>query len=189
MTQLSRSRLLLITFLLEGLLCLAALVISKFLGIQLLVSVETPFRDIVLGIVAAWFPLLFFVFSLSVKAENIPGLRSLRRTMITDVKSVFSRTGLIDLILIALMAGFSEEIFFRGLVQEKLGIFIASVFFGLAHCITPAYVIVTIFMGFYIGSLYHFFGSLLIPVVLHCVYDFGALVYLRYFVAEDPRSP
>jgi membrane protease YdiL (CAAX protease family) len=183
--QLSSSTLLLITFLLEGLLCLSALVLSKLLDIQLFSSGVDPFHDIVLGAVAACFPLLFFIFSLSRKAGDVPVLRSLRRTIITDIKGIFSHAGLVDILFISLMAGFAEEMFFRGILQAQFGIIIASVFFGLVHFITSAYVAVTILMGFYIGALYHFFGSLLIPVVVHIVYDFGALVYLRYFVEED----
>ena len=83
------------------------------------------------------------------------------------------------------MAGLAEELLFRGVIQAKWGILAASILFGLLHSVTPAYILFAISIGFYIGLLYHVFQSLFIPIQLHCIYDFGALVYLRYFVKEQ----
>jgi membrane protease YdiL (CAAX protease family) len=83
------------------------------------------------------------------------------------------------------MAGLAEELLFRGVIQAKWGIIAASILFGVLHAVTPAYVILATVIGFYIGLLYHCFQGLLIPIQLHCIYDFGALIYLRYFVKEQ----
>jgi membrane protease YdiL (CAAX protease family) len=182
--EISRSTLLLMTFLLEGLAFATALVLSKLFGIQLFPFTERAFRDIITAALGTVFPLVVFMFSLSLKAEKIPLIRSLRKTMITQIKGIFSNTGLVDIIVISLIAGIAEEMLFRGILQAKFGIVVASVLFGLVHFVTPVYVFVTILMGLYIGLFYLVFGSLLIPVLLHFFYDFGALVYLRYFVAE-----
>lgn len=100
----------------------------------------------------------------------------------TDIKGLFSETTLTDIWLISLLAGFAEELLFRGVIQVKFGIIAASIIFGFLHFLTPAYCIIAIFMGFYIGILYHVYRTILIPIQLHFIYDFGALVYLKYFV-------
>ena len=107
---------------------------------------------------------------------------SLRKIIITDIKNLFSNTNLLDICLISILAGFAEELLFRGVIQVKLGIVGASIIFGLLHFITPAYCVIAIIMGFYLGFLFQYYESLLIPIQLHFIYDLGALVYLRYYV-------
>ena len=181
----SRSRILILTFLTEGMVLIAALLLARLFDIALFPLAENPFRDILLGTCSASFPLALFVFSLSGKARTIPLLRSVRRTLITEIKVVFSATKLIDLCFISVLAGFAEELLFRGVIQAKVGVVVASIIFGLVHCVSPAYAVVATIMGFYIGIVYHLGQSLLMPVQLHCVYDFGALVHLRYFAREQ----
>ena len=180
----SRSRILVLTFVTEGMVLIAALLLARLFDIAMFPLTENPFRDILLGTCSASFPLALFVFSLSGKARTIPLLRSVRRTLITEIKVVFSATKLTDLCFISVLAGFAEELLFRGVIQAEVGVVAASIIFGLVHCVTPAYAVVATIMGFYIGIVYHLGQSLLIAVQLHCVYDFGALVYLRYFVNE-----
>jgi len=163
---------------------IVALLLARLLGIALFPLTKNLLYDILLGTCGAVFPLALFVFSISKKAEAIPLLRSVRKTVMTEIRAVFSMTRLIDLCFISLFAGFAEEFLFRGVIQIKLGIVAASIIFGLLHCVTPAYVVLATIIGFYIGILYYLSQSLLIPIQLHFIYDFGALIYLRYFVNE-----
>ncbi|HDY67103.1 MAG: CPBP family intramembrane metalloprotease [Candidatus Scalindua sediminis] len=110
---------------------------------------------------------------------------SLRKTIINDISVIFSKTKLLDLCLISILAGFAEELLFRGVIQVKLGIIGASIIFGLLHFITPAYCVIATIMGFYLGFLFQYYESLLIPIQLHFIYDLGALVYLRYYVSTE----
>jgi hypothetical protein len=183
--HISRSKLLKLAILSEGGALLIALVLSLFFRITLLPVTADFTRDIIIGTAAALPPLIFFFTSLSKMAEKFPLVRSLRKTMTTDIRAIFSESNIIDLIIISVCAGIGEEFLFRGVIQAKFGIIIASVVFGLVHFITPAYVIIATLMGFYIGILFNIFGSLLIPIQMHFVYDLGALIYLRYFVSEE----
>ena len=135
-----------------------------------------------LGTFGALLPLALFLFLLSEKAEDIPLLGSLRKTIINDIRVIFSKTKLLDLCLISILAGLAEELLFRGVIQVKLGIVGASIIFGLLHFITPAYCVIATIMGFYLGFLFQYYESLLIPIQLHFIYDLGALIYLRYYV-------
>ena len=180
-----RYKLLILTCLVEGIVLMVALIVARFYGIKLLPLAQNVFRDIVIGTFWASLPLVLFVFLLSEKTNNIPLIDSLKRTIIDDIRVIFSESKLPDLFFIAVCAGFAEELLFRGVIQAKLGIVGGSIIFGLLHFITPAYFVIATIMGFYLGILFQYYDSLLIPIQLHFIYDLGALVYLKYFVKSQ----
>ncbi len=165
-----------------------ALFLAKFCEIELFPLTNNLFRDVLLGTFGTAFPLAIFVFLLSKKAEGIPLIGSLRKVVIHDIKVIFTNASLLDIILISIFAGVAEELLFRGIIQVELGIFGASIIFGLLHFITPAYCVIATIMGLYLGFLCHYYQSLLIPIQLHFIYDLGALVYLRYFVKTETST-
>ncbi len=181
----SRQNLLIMALCTEGAVLIIALVLGWYFDIALLSSVSRPLRHILTGTAAAIIPICLFVSALSGKAKDIPVIGSLRRTMLTDVKALFENAGLTDLFAISLLAGISEELLFRGILQVKYGIITASLLFGLVHFVTPAYAVAAVIMGFYIGYVYQLSGNLIVPVQLHFMYDLSALIYLRYFVASE----
>ena len=170
----------------EGLVFAAALLIAWFCGIKLFPLTQNVFRDLVIGTLGALFPLALFAILLSEKTNNISSLGSIKRTIVKDIRPIFSETNFIDLCFISACAGLGEELLFRGVIQAKLGIVAASIIFGLLHFITPAYCIIATIMGFYIGFLYQYYDSLLVPVQLHFVYDLGALILIRYLYFVRP---
>jgi len=94
------------------------------------------------------------------------------------------------LFLVALMAGVCEELLFRGVIQNGLaGLFgptfgailallAASVLFGLAHAVSIAYFVLTFLIGIYLGALYQITGNLLVPILVHFLYDWIMLHWL-----------
>ncbi len=157
----------------------AALLIAWFFGIKLFPLTKDLFRDLVIGTLGALIPLVLFAIILSEKINNVPLLGPLKRTIINDIKPIFSETKLIDLCFISVCAGLGEELFFRGVIQAKSGIVASSIIFGLLHFITPAYCLIATIMGFYIGYLFQYYDSLLVAVQLHFIYDLGALILIR----------
>lgn len=91
---------------------------------------------------------------------------------------------LFELGILALVAGFSEEILFRGVLQVGLGhwltpaaaVIATSVCFGLVHFASRTYAVVAGVMGCYLGILFLLADSLVAPIVSHGLYDFAALV-------------
>jgi len=91
---------------------------------------------------------------------------------------------------LAIMAGIGEELLFRGVLQGGLenplgtwwALLIASLLFGLAHALTPAYFVLATLMGVYLGLIYVWTSNLLIVIVIHALYDWLALLYYRYRV-------
>lgn len=180
----SRSKIMKIAIMAEGGALLIALVLAKYLDIELFPLTKEPLRDLLIGTAAAVPPFLLFLFSVSEKAEKVPLIGSLRQIVLKEIRLIFSGCTFIDILIISLFAGLGEEFLFRGIMQAKLGIVAASIIFGLFHAVSPAYVIAATFMGFYIGAFYHMSGGLLVPVQIHFVYDLAALVYIRYFVSD-----
>jgi len=179
--EFSRTRLLVMAFLFEGGALFISVLLANYLGIKLLLLSHNPVQDIVTGIAGTILPFAFFLFSVSAKADRIPMLGPLKKIVISEVRSIFRTICLSDLLLISLLAGLGEEFLFRGVIQIKFGIVIASISFGLMHFVSPAYAIVTTIMGFYLGLVFQKTGGLLAPVIIHFLYDLAALIYLRYF--------
>ena len=172
-------------FAFEGGALFFAVILANYLGISLLPFTKDPVRDISVGLIGTGIPFAFFLFSLSSGADRIASIVSLRKLMLTEVKAMFQNCTLNDLIVISLLAGIGEEFLFRGVVQVKLGIVIASIIFGLLHFVSLPYAIVTTVMGFYLGVVFQQSGGLLAPVIIHFLYDLAALVYLRYFIKTE----
>lgn len=98
------------------------------------------------------------------------------------------------IVLLALIAGVSEELMFRGVLQTIMdrqlpvaaAIATTSLVFGLLHARTALYAIVAGLVGAYLGWLFWATGSLLAPIVTHTVYDFIAFDWTR--IAIDRRN-
>ena len=106
-----------------------------------------------------------------------------------------------ELAVISLFAGVGEEILFRGLLQDGiaawidhpagvwLGLGVASIIFGLAHAATRTYAVLAALAGGYLGLLLIYTENLMVPILAHAVYDFGALVYvLKWEKNETVRN-
>jgi len=88
-------------------------------------------------------------------------------------------------IVVSLLAGVGEELLFRGVIQAGLGeiwspaagVLIASLLYGAAHAVSPSYLVLATLMGLYLGALFHFSGNLLVPMIVHALYDWIAIRY------------
>ncbi len=181
----TRNRVLLMALVVEGSVLIIALILARFLDISITPLSNNYRKDILLGTSGACLPLIVFVLILSKRAESVPFIGPLRQIILNEIRALFSQSTIIDILLISIVAAFAEEILFRGIIQIKLGLIPASIIFGFLHFITPAYFVIATLMGLYMGGLFQTYNSLLIPIQIHFVYDFGALLYLRYFASED----
>lgn len=115
----------------------------------------------------------------------------LQRLMRQILVPLFRKAPAGTVFLVSLLAGVGEELLFRGVIQGGLSgligawpaLILASVLFGLMHALTRAYFVVATLMGLYLGLFYLWTGNLLIPVLIHFLYDWVAL---RYYLAKDP---
>ena len=87
---------------------------------------------------------------------------------------------------IAVLAPILEEMLFRGVLQPALahwttpalGLVMASLLFGLAHCLSKLYFLLATCVGLYFGWMAQEYNEIVAPAVAHGLYDFIALVYV-----------
>jgi membrane protease YdiL (CAAX protease family) len=105
-----------------------------------------------------------------------------------------------DLLMLAILAGFSEELLFRGVLQPWMtnswgataGLIASNLLFGLAHAVTPLYAVLAALVGCYLGWSLNFGNdsNLLTPIIIHSLYDFLAFLALmrsyRSLIAKNP---
>jgi membrane protease YdiL (CAAX protease family) len=135
---------------------------------------------------------LFATLYFAVRTKWKP-LSQLNKEIEEKIAPIFANCNIIDLGIIALLAGVGEELFFRGWMQGALtnrlglwvGILLASAVFGFAHYLSATYAIYAGLTGIYLGVIYQVSGNLYIVMAIHALYDFIALVYLS---RRDERS-
>ncbi len=102
------------------------------------------------------------------------------------IESLFRGRGVLAVIVVSALAGVGEELLFRGVIQSGLsasfgvwpGLLVASVLFGGMHALSRAYFVLATLMGLYLGTLYQATGNLLLPAIVHGLYDAIAIGYL-----------
>jgi membrane protease YdiL (CAAX protease family) len=134
--------------------------------------------------VAATVPM--FLAFLVINYLPLPPLARIRRFFDEVLRPLFQPCSLLELALIALLAGVGEEMLFRAVIQGALdgclgpwwGLVLASLIFGLLHAITLTYVVLAFLLGLYLGWVWLADGNLLVVIIAHALYDFCVLVYL-----------
>ena len=80
---------------------------------------------------------------------------------------------LADAVLLAVASGLAEEMFFRGALQPRVGLWVAGLLFGGVHLVPRAvflpWTVFAVLSGWLLGWLFEATGSLLAPVVAHTV--------------------
>jgi len=172
----------------EGGLAVVAVGLGWLLGLDPLESFRFDVAAVGLGVTAA-LPLLLLLW-LCVKCP-LRGFRNLLSILERHLLPLFRECKVVELAVIAALAGLGEEMLLRGIVQAGtaawiggpaglwIALFGAAVFFGVLHAVTPTYALLAGIVGLYLGWLWIFADyNLLAPVTAHAAYDFFALIYL-----------
>ena len=102
----------------------------------------------------------------------------------------FAHPGLLQIVLAGLTAA-GEEIFFRGFLQQTLGLIVASLLFMAAHIGKKDIRVISfwsVFQGLYLGLFFLWSGSLLVPMIAHGLFDIGGMIYFRSFMARHEKA-
>lgn len=87
-----------------------------------------------------------------------------------------------DIVILSMVSGFSEEIFFRGLLFTHFGIIISSLAFGILHMPGFKFWIYAVWAALS-GALFCFFlsisGSLWLPVIAHIINNMIGMFILQ----------
>jgi len=166
-------------------LILVAVVLGWMAGID-------PFAKLVFSEVAVVYGLIgtvpmVLLFHLAEQWQGA-SFQQIRRLLLETLGPSLYRRHWADLAMLAAIAGVSEEILFRGVIQPWLetawglraGFLVCNLLFGLAHAVTPLYTLLAFMIGGYLSLAMDYGGerNLLTPVVIHGVYDFWAFVAL-----------
>ncbi|HIG91203.1 MAG: CPBP family intramembrane glutamic endopeptidase [Methylococcales bacterium] len=169
----------------EGSLIGLALVLGWLADINPFASLyfsETAFLH---GIIAT---LPIFIIFLALYQLNIKSLTKIKTLLLDMLGPILLRYHWTDLLILAAIAGISEEILFRGVIQPWMesswgmltGLIVSSILFGLVHAVTLLYFLLAALMSAYLGLLLDIEASrnLLIPIVTHGFYDFLAFLVI-----------
>ena len=182
-----------IVLVVEVALAAVGLVVSRWIGTPIL---EGTRIDLYSGLqaLAATLPLVVFVFW-SMRTE-LPFFARIRSLVHETIAPLFKSCSLFEILLISIMAGIGEELFFRGFLQGSLGrvvnpwiaLVLVSVLFGLAHYVSLGYAIITGLLGLYMGALLLATGNLFVPIAVHALFDIAALAFISRMRPELPSS-
>ncbi len=122
--------------------------------------------------------------------EQIQGksVVNIRKLLLNTLGPGLHRYHWTDLFILAAIAGVSEELLFRGVIQPWIerswgiaaGLIVSNIVFGMVHAVTPLYALLAALVGIYLGLSMDYGGdrNLLTPIIIHSCYDFLAFVAL-----------
>ena len=169
----------------EGSLILVAIILGWFSGID-------PFENLHFTEISVFYGLmgtapLFLVFMALYQIE-IEALKKIKHLLLETLGPSLHQHNWADLFVLAAIAGISEEILFRGVVQPwmessfgmAVGLIGSNILFGLVHAVTPLYAVLATLVGIYLGLFLDYGGerNLLTPIIIHGLYDFLAFIVI-----------
>ena len=180
----------------EASLIIVALILAWISGINPLAHLYFSEMAITVGLLGTA-PLFLLFLSL----EHFPqkSLADIRDLLLKTLAANLYTRHWTDLLLLAAIAGLSEELLFRGVIQPwitaswgaLIGIWASNIIFGLVHAITPLYAILVTLVGVYLSySMEALSGepNLLIPIIIHGFYDFLAFMALMRIYKNSLRD-
>jgi uncharacterized protein len=96
---------------------------------------------------------------------------------------IFKNRSVIHIIWIAAFVAISEELLFRGVIQTKVGLILASLIFAVIHYryLFNWFLFSNIvILSFFIGFIYEWTNNLAITMVTHFFIDFLLGLYIKY---------
>ncbi|MDR2345158.1 MAG: CPBP family intramembrane metalloprotease [Planctomycetaceae bacterium] len=185
----------------EGGLGIIALFFSILCGLNLWYGVNFGITEI-FSIFIFTVPLLVCYFiSVILPFESIRGIK---RLIYKFFQEYMSQLTILQLAVIAIVAGLGEELFFRGLLQYGLCttidtwtkdtirfgteywinyrlaliIIFVSILFGAAHAMTKMYFFLAFIISIYLGIIMIQTGNIIIPIAVHAIYDFFVFIVI-----------
>jgi membrane protease YdiL (CAAX protease family) len=179
----------------EASLILVALVLGWIADINPFANLYFSEAAFLYGIIGT-VPMIVFFYLAERRLEE--PFRKIRRLLLETLGPSLHRRHWADLLMLAAIAGSSEEILFRGVIQPWLesalgmraGLVGCNVLFGLAHALTPLYTVLAFLIGIYLSLSMDYGGerNLLTPAVIHALYDFWAfLALVKAYRLNCPR--
>jgi uncharacterized protein len=169
----------------EAALTVVAVVLGWLSGINPFATLHYSETAILYGILGTIPLFLLFLLLEKISTESVV---TIRRFLLESLGPALHRCHWADLFILAAIAGISEEILFRGVIQPWMesswgitaGLVGSNIVFGLVHAVTPLYAVLATLVGIYLGLALDYGGerNLLTPIIIHGLYDFLAFLAL-----------
>jgi membrane protease YdiL (CAAX protease family) len=150
------------------------------------------------SVLAALPPLLMIPLLESSLSQRLRWLRIFRENVTSLLAPFFGHLRWPEMLAMAFLAGLSEEVFFRGVLQQEIGLICTSVVFGLFHMVSFPYIVWATLTGLYLGWLLQLTQNLWILIFTHTLVDIVGLGYIKLVViprciasltSQDPPAP
>jgi len=172
--------------LLEGSLVVVALVLAWLLAVPLARQFQATWSDLAWAVLATMPMVIGLIY---VRQSRWRPLARINVVVEELVDELFASATIFDLAIVSLLAGVGEEMLFRGVLQSWLtrlagplaALVAVSILFGAVHWITHAYAVLAAVIGVYLGWLFLHFDNLVVPMLVHGLYDFVALLAVMYW--------
>jgi membrane protease YdiL (CAAX protease family) len=187
----NRSQFLRLAAVFEGGLILVALALGLVVRIDPFADFHVDRAGVLLGLAAALPPFLLLA---ATDRFRFSALERIKRIVLQLLGPALAACRWYELVVVAALAGFGEELVFRGVLQRCLerwldfggsgrivGLIVSNVVFGLLHLMTPTYAVLAALMGIYFGLLLDATepANLVVPMLAHGLYDYLAFLLLR----------
>jgi membrane protease YdiL (CAAX protease family) len=193
-----RSHFLRLAAVFEGGLVFVALALGLVFRIDPFDEFAIDGKAVVLGLAAALPPFLLLVVT---DRFRFSVLERIKRIVLQLLGPALVACRWYELLFVAALAGFGEELVFRGVLQRLCerwlnfqgygpiaGLIASNVVFGLLHSLTPTYAILAGLMGIYFGVLLDAGHppNVIAPILAHGLYDYLAFLLLRRAARNEP---
>ena len=185
-----RKRILEVTLLSEGL-----LITISVIWFQLRSPVYSPpsLKLLILGLAGTFLILAFNFFVFDILAEWDGATSQLNQFKKELIVPICAALDPLSAIIVSVLAGLGEELFFRGLIQYELdrnfGLFfsliVTNVTFSIVHfgpSVARFYQVFLLYFltGIFLSYFVLMFGSLIPVIIVHSLYNFLAITYVRH---------
>jgi uncharacterized protein len=96
---------------------------------------------------------------------------------------IFKNKSVLHILFITAFVAFSEELLFRGIIQTKVGLILASIIFAIIHyryLFNWFLFLNIVLLSFIIGVIYAWTDNLAVTIIMHFVIDFLLGLSIRF---------
>lgn len=181
MEELERNQLLNAVLIIESVAFILALALIYIFSIDVLSLLTISLKDLLVVIISTTILTASNLIVVYILPKYIHFFKPIRKAY-DEVCVLVINADWFVIIVVAIFSGIAEELLFRGAIQQEFGIVIASLVFGFCHManrITLAYGLYTILIGFFMGGLLIYTGSMFVPVLVHIINNVISIPFMQ----------
>lgn len=182
MKEFSKESLLISVAVAEIFLIILAFVFGFIFNVNPLSEIIITKDNTLIALAASVLMILMNFLAIFVLPKWLSFLRGLREAY-DHVSKIVANADSTAMVFIPIISGFAEELFFRGVVQPITGLVIASLIFGgfhIANRKTVLYGAYAVVIGFFLGGLMIYTGSLWPPILAHMINNALAVPFMKW---------